>query len=63
MTVLQALTSSGGFTQFAKIKNIYILRQEGGKQVKYPFNYKEVIAGKKPDDNILLQPGDVIVVP
>src|SRR6202048_3047735 len=63
MTVLQALTSSGGFTQFARIKNIYILRTEEGKQVKHPFNYKDVINGKKPEDNILLQPGDTIVVP
>lgn len=61
MTALQAISSSGGFNQFAKIKSIYILRQEGGKQVKLPFNYKEVVAGKKPD--IPLKPGDVIVVP
>src|ERR1700682_5105871 len=57
MTALQALTSSGGFTQFAKIKNIYILRTEDGKQVKHPFNYKDVISGKKPEDTIFLQPG------
>jgi polysaccharide export outer membrane protein len=63
MTVLQALSSGGGFTQFARIKNIYILRQEDGKQVKHPFNYKDVVSGKKPEDNIALQPGDVIVVP
>lgn len=63
MTVLQALSSSGGFTQFAKLKNIYVLRMEEGKQVKHPFNYKDVVAGKKPEQNILLQPGDVIVVP
>lgn len=63
MTVLQALTSTGGFTQFAKIKNIYVLRVEDGKHVQHPFNYKEVVKGKKPEDNILLQPGDVIVVP
>jgi polysaccharide export outer membrane protein len=63
MTVLQALTSAGGFTQFAKTKNIYVLRTEGGKQVKHPFNYKDVINGKKPEDNIQLQAGDVIVVP
>ena len=63
MTVLQALTSSGGFTQFAKIKGIYVLRTEDGKQVKHPFNYKDVVKGKKPEDNIVLQPGDVIVVP
>jgi polysaccharide export outer membrane protein len=63
MTVLQALTSAGGFTQFAKIKKIYVLRTESGKQVKHPFNYKDVINGKKPEDNIRLQAGDVIVVP
>jgi len=63
MTVLQALSSSGGFTQFAKLKSIYVLRTEDGKQVKHPFNYKEVVSGKKPESNIPLQPGDVIVVP
>jgi polysaccharide biosynthesis/export protein len=63
MTVLQALSSSGGFSQFAKIKGIYVLRVEDGKQVKHPFNYKDVVSGKKPELNIVLQPGDVIVVP
>jgi polysaccharide export outer membrane protein len=63
MTVLQALSSSGGFTQFAKTKAIYVLRVEDGKQVKHPFNYKEVLAGRKQEENINLQPGDVIVVP
>jgi len=43
MTVLQALTSAGGFTQFAKTKSIYVLRMEGGNQEKHPFNYKDVI--------------------
>jgi polysaccharide export outer membrane protein len=63
MTVLQALSSGGGFTQFANLKKIYVLRQENGKQVKLPFNYKEVIAGKNPEQNISLKAGDTIVVP
>jgi polysaccharide export outer membrane protein len=63
MTVLQALSSAGGFTQFAKVKNIYVLRTENGKQVKHPFNYKEVVKGNLAEQNITLQPGDVIVVP
>src|SRR5215468_11360101 len=63
MTVLQALSSSGGFTQFAKTKSIYVLRTEEGKQVKHPFNYKEVVKGNLQGQNILLQPGDIIVVP
>ena len=63
MTVLQAISSGGGFTQFAKLKNIYVLRAENGKQSKLPFNYKEVVKGNLPEQNILLLPGDVIVVP
>jgi len=63
MTVLQALSSSGGFTQFARVKNIYVLRTENGKQIKVPFNYKEAISGKNVAQNIELQAGDVIVVP
>jgi len=63
MTVLQALSSAGGFTQFASLKNIYILRTESGKQVRYPFNYKEVVKGQRSEQNIFLKPGDTIVVP
>lgn len=63
MTVLQALSTSGGFTQFARVKGVYVLRTESGKQVKHAFNYKEGISGKKPQENLVLQPGDVIVVP
>jgi polysaccharide biosynthesis/export protein len=63
MTVLQALSSGGGFTQFAKLKGIYVLRNENGKQIKLPFNYREVVKGKNQEQNILLLPGDVIVVP
>lgn len=63
MTVLQALSGSGGFTQFAKLKGIYVLRMENAKQVKHPFNYKDVVSGKAAEQNILLQPGDVVVVP
>ena len=61
MTVLQALSSSGGFTQFAREKGIYILRLENGKQNKIPYDYKSVVKGKKEDTP--LEPGDVIVVP
>ena len=63
MTVLQALTTAGAFTQFARTKGIYVLRNEGGKQVKYPFNYKDVIKGNHPEQNIELRSGDTIVVP
>jgi polysaccharide biosynthesis/export protein len=63
MTILQALSTAGGFTQFARLKNIYVLRAEDGKQVKHPFNYKAAVAGKNAEQNLMLRPGDVIVVP
>ena len=63
MTVLQALSSAGGFTIYANLKKIYVLRIEDGKQVKHPFNYKDVLAGKAADQNIIVKAGDTIVVP
>jgi polysaccharide biosynthesis/export protein len=63
MSVLQALSSAGGFTQFAKVKSIFVRRVENGKESKYPFNYRDVINGKKPEQDILLKAGDTIVVP
>jgi polysaccharide export outer membrane protein len=63
MTVLQVLASAGGFTQFAREKKIYILRMEDGRQVKHPFNYKEAVSGKNVEQNIILEGGDIIVVP
>lgn len=63
MNVLQALSSAGGFTMFANTKKIYVLRQQAGKQEKFPFNYKEAISGKRADQNIVLRAGDQIVVP
>ncbi|MGB0006284.1 MAG: polysaccharide biosynthesis/export family protein [Candidatus Sulfotelmatobacter sp.] len=62
MTVLQAL-SSAGFTQFANLKAIYLLRVIDGKQTKLPFNYKDAIKGRSMQQNIALKPGDTIVVP
>jgi len=62
MTVLQAV-SQAGFTQFANVKGIYLLRTESGTQEKLPFNYKQVIKGRHSEQNIELKPGDTVVVP
>lgn len=63
LTVLQALSAAGGTVQYANTKKIYILRTEGGKQQRLPFNYDAVIRGRNPEQNINLKPGDTIVVP
>lgn len=63
MTVLQALSAAGGFAEWADTKNILIIRREGGKEAQLNFNYKDVVAGKKIEQNIMLKPNDTIVVP
>jgi len=63
-TVLDAIAAAGGFRDFAKQKSIYILRQNAdGSQTRIPFNYKEVVKGQNPAQNIRLQPRDTVVVP
>ncbi|MBN2374627.1 polysaccharide biosynthesis/export family protein, partial [bacterium] len=63
INVLQALSMAGGFNDFASTKNISIIRTKNNEQIKIQFNYKEITEGKNLDQNIYLQPGDVIVVP
>lgn len=58
-TVLEALVNAGGFRDFANTKKIVILR--GSERLK--FNYREVTHGKKMEQNILVKPGDQIIVP
>jgi polysaccharide export outer membrane protein len=63
MTVMQALSIAGGFTPYANVKKIYVMRKENGADKIFAVNYKEVISGRKTEQNIQLKPGDTIVVP
>ena len=63
LTVMQALALAGGITDYADAKNITVLRLESGKTRGFKFNYKDVSNGKKLEQNILLLPGDTVVVP
>ena len=63
MTVMQALSAAGGFAEWADPKNILIVRRDGGKETQLRFNYKEYTSGEKLEQNILLKPGDTLVVP
>ena len=62
MTLLQAISIAGGLTDYANSKKIYILRTSSGKQEKIPVHYKEALKGDSAL-NLVLQPGDTIVVP
>ncbi len=61
-TVLQLIAQAGGLTPFAKRKNIYVLRASMGQSEKIPFNYVKVVRGDT-RANIVLQPGDTVIVP
>ena len=63
MTVLQALTTAGGFNEWAETDDVMIVRRKDNKETRKKFNYQDYIKGKTPAQNILLEPGDTIVVP
>jgi len=63
VTVLQALALAGGFQDFAKDQEMTIIRSVGNENHLFDFNYRDVIHGNKPEQNILLKSGDVVVVP
>ena len=61
--VTQALSLAGGTTPFAQLGNIKILRRVNGKLIAIPFDYGDIEKGKRLNQNIILEPGDVVVVP
>lgn len=62
-TVMQMLSMAEGLNPFASERYIHILRTVDNATVKLPFNYREVLKGENLEQNIVLQQGDVIVVP
>lgn len=64
MGVIDAISAAGGLGQFAKAGDIYVLRTSpDGHRTRLPFNYKDVLKGKKGSHDILLQTRDTVVVP
>ena len=61
--VMQALSMAGGTTPFADVNDIRILRRKGGKQTAIQFRYLDVARGRSLEQNIMLESGDVVVVP
>ena len=63
MTVLQLIAVAGGLQEYADAKNIVVIRSENGRQQYFKFNYKDVISQKRTAQNVVLKPGDTVVVP
>lgn len=61
--IMQALSMAGGTTPFASLANIVVLRRKNGAQQALPFRYADVVRGKDLQQNVLLEAGDVVVVP
>ena len=63
LRILDAISMAGGFSVFADKNNIKVLRRTGRGLVEYRFDYDAFIDGSEPEDNLILAPGDTIVVP
>ncbi len=61
--VVQALTLAGGTTPYASERNMQILRRQDGREVTYSFDFRDIKRGRDLEQNIILQSGDVVVVP
>lgn len=60
-TVLDAVALAGGFNDWARRAKLVIMRQDGAATKRIPVNYNRIVAEE--DENIVLQPGDIVVVP
>jgi polysaccharide export outer membrane protein len=62
-TLLQVIPMAGGFTEWADQKKVLIIRKEGGKDKRIVVNYKKIVSGEDMSYNMILKPGDTIIVP
>lgn len=59
---LQVLAMAGGFTEFADRSRVLLIRTEDGKERRFELDYKKIVNGQRPADNVFVRPGDTIVV-
>ncbi len=64
-TVLQAISTAGGFTTYAAKNKIFVLRKSSntGAEIRINVSYDDIVSGEDSSKNILLVPGDTVVVP
>ena len=63
MRVLEAITTAGGFSVYANKSEVRVLRYVDGKELDYRFDYDAYVAGRAPGTNVVLRPGDTVLVP
>ncbi len=62
-TFVEAISMAGGFTEWANRRKITVITHQEGKKKKITINYKKIVSGKDPHQNIILKRGDTIIVP
>jgi polysaccharide export outer membrane protein len=62
-TISQIIVTAGGFSEWANQRKILVLRKENGQETRMTINFKKIISGEDFSQNIILKPGDTIVVP
>jgi len=62
-TILEAISIAGGFGEWANQKKITVIRVSGGQKKKIRVNYKKIVSGQDPSQNIILNRGDTVIVP
>ncbi len=63
LRIAQALALAGGFEEFAKLEQIFVIREVNGELIYFPFNYADFVNRRQLSGNLVLLPGDTIVVP
>jgi polysaccharide biosynthesis/export protein len=63
INILQLIPMAGGFTDWANQRKILLIRKEGEQEKRFTIDYKKIISGKDLSNNIILKPGDTIIVP
>jgi polysaccharide export outer membrane protein len=63
LRIAQALALAGGFQEFAKLEQIFVIREVNGELIYFPFNYNDFVNRRQLSGNLTLLPGDTIVVP
>jgi polysaccharide export outer membrane protein len=61
-TIAEVVALAGGFTEWANKKKITVVTHENGEETKLTVNYKKIVSGKDPSENIILKRGDIIIV-
>ncbi len=61
--LMQALAMAGGLSEFAKKEQVVVLREVKGVTKRWKVNLNAITSGRKPQDNLLLEPGDTVIVP